>query len=47
MKCPVCGEEVSHYDGDIEIWSMGEKEITVMHVDFKCEGKWKYKRNVK
>ena len=44
MKCPVCGEEVSFYDGDIEIWSIGEKEITVMHMHHSCGAKWKYRR---
>ena len=47
MKCPVCGEEVSLYDGDIDVWSIGEKEITVYHAVSNCQGKWKYKRNVK
>ena len=45
MKCPVCGEEVSFYDGDIEIWSIGEKEIMVRHLSVKCNGRWKYRRN--
>lgn len=43
--CPKCGESVSHFDGDIEIWAMGDKKITVRHVDTKCDGKWSYKRN--
>ena len=47
LKCPVCGEEVSLYDGDIEIWSIGERKVTMHHVSVKCDGKWAYKRNVK
>jgi len=45
MKCPKCGEEVSLYDGDIEVWSIGEKEITVRHISMKCQAGWKYRRN--
>lgn len=47
LTCPKCGEEVSLYDGDIEIYSIGERQITIRHVSIKCNGKWNYKRKAK
>lgn len=44
MTCPKCGKEVSFYDGDIEIYSIGEKQVTIWHVSIECGGKWNYKR---
>lgn len=47
MTCPKCGEEVSFDDGDIEIHSIGEKQVMIHHVSIKCDGKWIYKRCAK
>lgn len=44
MKCPICGEEIE--DGDVDIWTITEKQIKVWHI--QCEGKWIYiRRKVK
>lgn len=44
MTCPKCGRPISLYDGDIEIHAIGPKHITVEHISFRCQGRWKYKR---
>ena len=44
MKCPKCGEEIDVYEGDVEIWSIGEKQVKVHHISITCDAKWIYKR---
>ena len=42
MKCPKCGEEIDHEYGDVCIYTIGEKQIKIWHLN--CDGKWVYNR---